>query len=489
MVFKEITNNKIVYCATIVAFGIFLFGYNTANAATLRIDSSPATLSPGSIATLSVVLNSEGVAINNAEAKIVFPADLLEIVSVSKGGSIFSLWVEEPTYSNISGIIAFNGGIPAPGFTGSYGTAISVVVKAKKVGQAGIIFSDAAVRANDGLGTNVLNTKTGKTISIIAKEEPIKETPKLESVPVVTALQITSPTHPSQESWYKDNSPIYRWKMPEGVTAIQAGIDNNTAGSPRVTYSPVISEKTVKDLDDGIWYFKARARKNGEWGPVSTYIARIDNTAPKNNNVVFTYDDTKKILNIDADIIDETSGLDYYEIHLNGSILKKVQPKEFAGGSYSLAVNTPGDNTIKLVAVDRAGNSVEALGFFKATAAVEPKEPVTTKEQSLVTIGSFVVPAIYFVLSLLLTITILMLGAFEFGRRYNKIRNKRKVRAALGDGDHTKILILLKKRLEKHLEILQHTRHGRVLSKEEKDIKEAIESDLDEVDQAIEEGW
>jgi len=430
------------------------------------------------------------VAINNADAKIVFPADLLEVVSISKGDSIFSLWVEEPTYSNISGIITFNGGIPAPGFTGSYGTAISVVVKAKKVGQASIIFSDAAVRANDGLGTNVLNTKTGKTISIVAKEEPvIKEIPKPEAVPSLVALQITSPTHPSQELWYKDSSPIYRWKVPTGVSAIQTGIDNNTSGSPRVTYSPAINEKTVKDLEDGIWYFKVRARKDGEWGPVSTYIARIDNTAPKKNDVTFIYDDVKKVLNISADIIDETSGLDYYEIYINGSLLKKVLPKEFADGSYSLAVNIPGDNTIKLVAVDRAGNSIESVGDFKTAAAVEPKEPTPTKEQLLVTIGSFTVPAIYFILSLLLIIIILMLGAFEFGRHYNKLRNKRKVRAALGDGDHTKILLLFKKRLEKHLEILRQTRHNRVLSKEEKEIKEAIESDLDEVDQAIEEGW
>ena len=411
-------------------------------------------------------------------------------MSISKGDSIFSLWVEEPTYSNISGIITFNGGIPAPGFTGSYGTAISVVVKAKKVGQASIIFSDAAVRANDGLGTNVLNTKTGKTISIVAKEEPvIKEIPKPEAVPSLVALQITSPTHPSQELWYKDSSPIYRWKVPTGVSAIQTGIDNNTSGSPRVTYSPAINEKTVKDLEDGIWYFKVRARKDGEWGPVSTYIARIDNTAPKKNDVTFIYDDVKKVLNISADIIDETSGLDYYEIYINGSLLKKVLPKEFADGSYSLAVNIPGDNTIKLVAVDRAGNSIESVGDFKTAAAVEPKEPTPTKEQLLVTIGSFTVPAIYFILSLLLIIIILMLGAFEFGRHYNKLRNKRKVRAALGDGDHTKILLLFKKRLEKHLEILRQTRHNRVLSKEEKEIKEAIESDLDEVDQAIEEGW
>lgn len=286
MVFKKYTNNKIVYDVIIFAFGVFFLGYNSASAATLKINSSPATLSPGGIAALSVVLNSEGMAINNAEAKIIFPADLLEVVSISKGGSIFSLWVEEPAYSNVTGIITFNGGIPAPGFTGSYGTAISVVVKAKKTGQADLIFSDAAVRANDGLGTNVLNTKTGKTISIIAKEKPI-----------------------------------------------------------------------IKEIP---------------------------------------------------------------------------------------------------------------------AAVSEPIQPATHTNE-----------AVYFIVMILFIVIILVLIAFEFGRHYNKLRNKFRVHTALVKGDNTKVLLLLKRRLEKHLEILQHTRHYRVLSKEETDIKDAIEGDLDEVDRAI----
>lgn len=496
MVFKETTNNKIV-CYVIIsafAFGIFYFGCNIANAATLKINSSLATLSPGSIATLSVVLDSEGFAINNAEAEIVFPADLLEVVAINKGGSIFSLWVEEPVYSNVTGIITFNGGIPAPGFTGSSGTAISVVVKAKKAGQADLIFSDAAVRANDGLGTDVLRVKTGKTLSVIQKEEPATipvEVPKL--APQTITLQVTSPTHPSQELWYKDNSPIYRWEVPTGVNAIQTGIDNNTSGSPRVMYSPAIKEKTIKDLKDGIWYFKVRARKGGEWGPISTYIARIDNTIPQKNEVVFSYDDNKKVLNIKADIIDETSGIDYYEIYINEVLVEKVAREKFVDGYYNLAYKNPGDNVAKLVAVDRAGNSVESSGSFKVTAAPEPMpkptpEPVPAPSKLLlISIGSFAIPAIYFIIAILSVILILVLGAFKFGRHYSKFRNRLKVRTALVKGDNTKVLLSLKKRLERHLEILQHTRHNRILSKEEKEIKEAIEGDLDEVDRAIEE--
>lgn len=490
MVLKENTKYKIGFCAAVFFLGAIFLSSNIASAATMQINSSSGTLSPGSIATLSVVLNSEGVAINNAEAKIVFPTDLLEVVSVSKGNSIFSLWVEEPAYSNVAGTINFNGGVPTPGFNGSNGSAISVVVKAKKAGQADLFFSDAAIRANDGFGTEVLRVKTGKTLSIVQKDEPVKiqtDTPKL--IPSTIALQVTSPTHPSQELWYRDDSPTFSWKIPAGVDAVQTGIDNKTSGLPRVTFVPAISERTVKDQQDGVWYFKVRARKNGEWGPISTYIARIDNTVPQNNKVFFSYDDDKKVLHVEADVIDVTSGIDHYEIYINDVLVERVAPTGFIDGNFDVSYKNPGDSVVKLVAVDRAGNSIESFGSFKVTAVSKSEtEPVVaTGGPLLISVGSFAVPVSYSVVAILSVILVLVLGAFKLGRSYGKVHNKLKVRTALVKGDNTKVLMLLKKRLEKHLEILQNTRHDRILSKEEKEIKEAIEADLDEVDRAIEE--
>ena len=484
------THNKRTYFLTIVVVFIFFFGYNNADAATLHINSNSATLSPGSITTLSVILNSQGVAINNAEAKIIFPKDLLEVVSISKSSSVFSLWVEEPTYSNLTGIITFDGGIPTPGFSGSNGTVVSIVVKAKTVGQADFIFSDAAVRANDGLGTDVLTSKNGAAITIVKNDEPVVETIPAPS-PAVISLQITSPTHPSQEAWYKDPNPLFRWKVSTGADAVQTGIDNTTSGLPRVTYSPAINQKSVQDLKDVIWYFKIRARTDDVWGPTSTYIARIDSTIPQKNDVTFFYDDQKKVLSIDSDIVDETSGLDHYEIYVNDILIQQVPSVEFVNGKYSIEVNTPGDNIVKLVAVDRAGNSVESLGTFNVIPTESPvselvQSTTSTEQPLLITIGSFGIPVLYFAILTLSGVIILVIGAYKLGRHYSKFRNKFKTRTSLGKGDTTKVLLSLKKSLEKHLEVLQRTRHSRTLSKEEKDIKEAIEIDLDEVDKAIE---
>lgn len=488
MALKKMTSSTVIRRIFLFAAVIFFLASSSARAATLQINSDSTTISPGGITMLSVVLNSEGVAINNAEAKIVFPTDLLEVVSINKSGSIFSLWVEEPTYSNSTGVINFNGGIPTPGYTGSFGSVVSIVFKAKAAGKADIIFTDAAVRANDGLGTDVLRSKQGKSLTVLQSEQSVPPT----VAPVYSAnlaLQITSPTHTNQDLWHRDRDPLFRWSVPAGADAIQTTIDSNTKGVPHVTYIPTIKEKSVKDLEDGIWYFKARARSGEEWGPIATYVTRIDNTIPKINSVIFSYDDNNKVLNIKADVIDETSGIDYYNVFVNDLLVKKVPVSEFTNGNYDLAFNKPGDNAVKLVAVDRAGNSVEATGAFKTTPVfnqVSEASKAPAKSKLLISIGSFAIPALYLGIIILCVIFVIFIAAFRLGNHYSRIRGKLKTRTALVQGDNLKVLLLLKKRLEKHLEILQQTRHNRVLSKEEKDIKEEIEIDLDEVDRAIE---
>ncbi|GAI35186.1 unnamed protein product, partial [marine sediment metagenome] len=42
--------------------------------------------------------------------------DKLEVLNISKENSIFTLWPEEPIFSNSAGEISFSGGTPHPGF-------------------------------------------------------------------------------------------------------------------------------------------------------------------------------------------------------------------------------------------------------------------------------------------------------------------------------------------------------------------------------------
>jgi hypothetical protein len=324
-------------------------------------------------------------------------------------------------------------------------------------------------------------------------------------------------------------------------------------------------KKTIKDLDDGVWYFKVRARKDGVWGSTSTYIVRIDTKAPQKKNVTFNYDNSASVLNISANIQDITSGIERYEIYINDVLKQTVPAKEFIGGKYSLGMDAFGDNVVKLVAIDRAGNSVDASGSFRAENLLIPRidpippavsaeeqllisgrsqladsvitvfvkhddnEPIVFKTESnsdrtffvlspklksgnydiwaeagpqgkvvssthvstkatshlLIAIGSYTAIALSLIVPIVIVLLLLTILIYFLAHSFSRFKHRQKMRTALVRGDNSKILRLLRKRLEKHLELLHHTRLGRVLTKEEKEIREAIERDLDDVDQAI----
>ena len=110
----------------------------------------------GETLSVTLVLDTPDKPVNMVEARIIFPTDKMEVTSLSKVDSIITLWVDELTYSNATGTITFSGGLPTPGFRGRAGKLLTVTFKVKDAGEALINIENAAVLANDGLGTDVL---------------------------------------------------------------------------------------------------------------------------------------------------------------------------------------------------------------------------------------------------------------------------------------------------------------------------------------------
>lgn len=137
---------------------------------------------------VKIKVDSAGTTINAGKAKISFPIDLLEVQSVSKSGSIFQLWPEEPTFSNSQGEITFGGGVPSPGFTG-IGTILTINFKIKKVGEANVTISDGQVLAADGRGTNILSFAKGGTYLFYSISEVIPEENKPPSAEIQPPLE------------------------------------------------------------------------------------------------------------------------------------------------------------------------------------------------------------------------------------------------------------------------------------------------------------
>ncbi len=149
-----LSKNSLIFKSLFIFFGFFLA--TNSYAADLHFSPSTDNFNVGNIFKVSVLVDSENESINSAETVINFPKNLLEAVSVSKFKSIFSMWAEEPTFSNADGQISFVGGLPTPGFTGINGKVLEIVFKTKKAGNARLLFSSGAVYANDGFGTDVL---------------------------------------------------------------------------------------------------------------------------------------------------------------------------------------------------------------------------------------------------------------------------------------------------------------------------------------------
>lgn len=284
--------------------------------------------------------------INTVKTVLYFPQDKLSILEISKEGSIFSLWAEEPKFSNEFGELSFVGGIPHPGFIGDDGQLISVKFKAKDRGNIKLNWGESAILANDGKGTNIFtHAKEGKySLEVLA---PI----------------ILSSTHPDQEKWYKDKNPEFRWSLTPDIAAISYVLNKKADFKPDKISQGRMNSKVYQGLDDGVWYFHLRTKDNSDppdgeagWSSTRHFRISIDTIPPNPFEIVVNNEgdptNPRPILYFDVD--DEISGIEYYAIEFETK--DKVILANPGINQYQLPVQTPGTHSIIVQAVDRAGN-------------------------------------------------------------------------------------------------------------------------------------
>lgn len=374
---KKLFKNKsgIIFGLTLVLAS--LFGASTVYAASVSFSPATANVSVGNIVTIKALVNTGGKSVNNADSIIRFPTDLLEVVSVSKNSSIFSLWVEEPKFSNTAGTITFNGGVPNPGFNGPAGEMVSIVFKGKKAGSATVAFSDSAVRENNGMGTDILSGKQSATVVIggsLPIEVPI--TPVTSGVPAKPV--VTSSTHPNSESWYTNTSASFSWVIPSGVSSIQTLLSKNANETPTLTYDSSVSRRTVNDIGNGTFYFHIRYMNNIGWSPIAHFKVQIDSVAPEKFSPTVRIEDGRNVVTLNA--TDVTSGIDAYSIQVDNNAPFRVKASSISGGEYTLPVQDSGEHRLNVVAYDKANNHTEALSTFTSPEILAPTISVSPKE-------------------------------------------------------------------------------------------------------------
>lgn len=366
---KIILKFVLSFCVLLFAFCFF----NKAHAATLYFSPSSGNFTVGNILTVSVLVNTQGQAVNNSDAVINFPTELLDIVSVTKSGSIFSLWVEEPTFSNTSGSVSFNGGLLTPGFNGTAGKLLNIIFRVKKEGSASLIFSSGAVRANDGYGTDILKTKADAQFNLISEEGPAQLAPVAFGVP--NAPKISSLTHPDSDKWYAESNPIFSWPVGDDITAVKLLVGKLPKATPIVLYTPPISKKTIEDLNDGTWYFHVRAKNDSGWGGTAHFKFQIDTQNPEyfDLRLATGEDKTDPQMKFIFDAYDELSGVAHYEIQIDGRDLGIWE--DDGGHIYTSPKLDAGEHILIVKTVDGAGNTLTSSIEFNIE-ALEP--PVIT---------------------------------------------------------------------------------------------------------------
>lgn len=375
--------------ALVLLLASFYFAAD-AQAASLYLSPSSGSYTLGKSFSVSVYVSSPDTAVNAISGVVSFPADKLQVVSLAKSSTI-SLWVQEPSFSNSQGSVSFEGIVLNPGFTGSAGKIITINFKTKNVGDANLTFSSGSVLANDGQGTNIIssfgfasfkiNSSTTKIETPAATPAAGNTTTPSESTAsgLPSAPVISSATHPNPESWYSAKKATFSWVLPKGTTSARLLADKIPSppqSTPSVNYTPAISSKELSDLTDGIWYLHVRLKTSIGWGAISHFRFQIDSEPPRPFFIELLdgpeTDNPKPKISFKT--TDSLSGLDHYRIKVGEGEFFDAIPSD--DNIYTLPAQTPGNKTVIVQALDRAGNYA---GAMKELTILPTKAPVFTE--------------------------------------------------------------------------------------------------------------
>lgn len=321
-----------------------------ARAAILYLIPQSETIYQNDFFIVEVRLDTEGEEINTVETNLKSLPDFLKIVDVNKGGSILSLWIQEPSIIKEEEI-SFIGGAPG-GFKGD-GLIGRITFLGKEVGKTVVNFKeDSKVLLNDGKGT------PAKLNSLKGNYEILERPEKL--------YLISSKTHPEQNKWYKSNTLHLHWDLAENTEYSYILSKDPLAEIDETPDKPEgeliwMGDMEYANLEDGIYYFHLKQGAEKEegktvWGPKITFRAMIDGTAPEPFKPEIGRDPSifegKYFLSFSAS--DETSDIDHYEISEMKGNKEKIEWK--TGKSPYLLKDQTLRSKILVKVVDRAGN-------------------------------------------------------------------------------------------------------------------------------------
>ncbi len=317
----------------------------------------------GSTFEVPIIINTKNSSINGVEIVVNFDKNKLSIIKPSGGKSIIGIWVEPPKYDNERGMARYVGVIP-DGITTKSGLIGTITFKALKTGNATVsIRSDSKILLNDGMGTEAVADLGRANYEIITKAPD--------------GVRIFSETHPVQDDWYNNNSPVVSWDRDTDVDGFSYVLDNKFSTIPDSVINSNDTSKGFTDLADGLWYFHVKAHKGGakgEWGSTGHFLIRIDTAPPADFKPEANYLLAATILSqrtlVSFFTTDNLSGIDHYEV----GIIDKSQPLTVSPvfiqteSPFQVPVTDTSNLQVIVRAIDKAGNirdeSIEIRSSF-----------------------------------------------------------------------------------------------------------------------------
>lgn len=328
--FRKIT----VALSLVLVFGLTSVVF----AADFNLSPSSGTLGINQDIEVHLRMDTAGASINAAQATMLFPANLLQVKSISKEGSIFNFWLQDPTFSNDAGTISFIGGTPN-GVSGSSLQVITIIFTTKGVGSAAISFSDGAITAADGTGTNILDSLNGATFSVSSTVTVPPPTPAVPIAPITIATPvpiireavvapglpstptILVPLYPDPDRWYSLISNFTtNWQLPSDVSGVATALNQNPNYTvPEESEGLFDSKQFPLFQEDGINYLHVRFKNNKGWGTTAHYRIAIDTQPPlafaiQIEGGISTDNPRPKLLFQTGDAL---SGIDTYLVQIN----------------------------------------------------------------------------------------------------------------------------------------------------------------------------
>jgi hypothetical protein len=394
---KKRATTLLLFLTLALAFGPGLINTVKAADASLLLSPESGSYNVGSTFSIKVIVDSGGgTGINAADGIITFDASYLSVTGLGKTNSIFTLWTQEPTFSNSKGEISFGGGNPQA-FKGTFGTIFTITFKALKEGDTKVKFSSGSVLAADGMGTNVLSSYgegnyTLKKASTTPPPEEEEETTPAGTGGLLPPLpKVSSPTHPEPESWYSNNNPEFEWELPPDVVGVSLLLHERPDAVPDSNSEGLLESATYDDaVEDGIWYFHIKFKNNHGWGPVAHRKVLIDTVPPEPFTVrveMTDPTDPQPVL-VFSTTTDSLSGIDHYEMKVGEEDWSQMDPNNFQDRRYKMPTQSPGDIQVEVRAVDKAGNSTAS----SVNIAIEPlKAPTITDVPEQIDLGDILI--------------------------------------------------------------------------------------------------